>query len=67
MEGFELGGAGPCRTSRGANFGAEIVLRAVRWYCCYGISYRDLEQMNRQLFLTEPTRARLVSLSPVAD
>jgi IS6 family transposase len=23
----------------------EIILWAVRWYCCYGISYRDLEQM----------------------
>jgi transposase-like protein len=23
----------------------EIVLWAVRWYCRYGISYRDLEQM----------------------
>ena len=27
------------------HFGGEIVLWAVRWYCRYGISYRDLEQM----------------------
>src|SRR5512132_2002860 len=26
-------------------FPAEIVLLCVRWYCCYGISYRDLEEM----------------------
>ncbi|MFZ3238470.1 MAG: hypothetical protein WA184_24250, partial [Stellaceae bacterium] len=38
-------GAGPCRTSRGRHFEGEIVLWAVRWYCRYGISYRDLEQM----------------------
>jgi len=29
----------------GRHFGGEIVLWAVRWYCRYGISYRDLEQM----------------------
>ena len=27
------------------HFEGEIVLWAVRWYCRYGISYRDLEQM----------------------
>jgi transposase-like protein len=27
------------------HFKGEIVLWAVRWYCRYGISYRDLEQM----------------------
>jgi transposase-like protein len=30
---------------KGRHFGGEIVLRAVRRYCRYGISYRDLEQM----------------------
>jgi IS6 family transposase len=30
---------------KGRHFGGEIVLSAVRWYCRYGISYRDLEQM----------------------
>ena len=27
------------------HFEDEIVLWAVRWYCRYGVSYRDLEQM----------------------
>ncbi|GAA5658358.1 hypothetical protein Brsp06_04742 [Brucella sp. NBRC 13694] len=27
------------------HFRGEIILWAVRWYCRYGISYRDLEQM----------------------
>ncbi len=30
---------------KGRRFETEIVLWAVRWYCRYGISYRDLEQM----------------------
>jgi transposase, IS6 family len=30
---------------KGRHFGGEIVLWAVCWYCRYGISYRDLEQM----------------------
>lgn len=30
---------------KGRPFEGEIVLWAVRWYCRYGISYRDLEQM----------------------
>ena len=30
---------------KGRHFEGEIVLWAVRWYCRYGISYRDLEQM----------------------
>ena len=29
----------------GRHFEGEIVLWAVRWYCRYGVSYRDLEQM----------------------
>ena len=28
---------------KGRHFGGEVVLWAVRWYCRYGISYRDLE------------------------
>ena len=28
-----------------SHFEGEIILWAVRWYCRYGISYRDLEQM----------------------
>ena len=27
------------------HFAGEVILWAVRWYCRYGISYRDLEQM----------------------
>jgi IS6 family transposase len=30
---------------KGRHFEREIVLWAVRWYCRYGVSYRDLEQM----------------------
>ena len=30
---------------KGRHFEGEIVLWAVRWYCRYGISYRDLEEM----------------------
>src|SRR5271170_1523257 len=30
---------------KGRHFEGEIILWAVRWYCRYGISYRDLEQM----------------------
>ncbi len=27
------------------HFQGEIILGCVRWYCKYGISYRDLEEM----------------------
>ena len=27
------------------HFRGEIILWAVRWYCRYGVSYRDLEEM----------------------
>ena len=30
---------------KGRHFGGEIVLWAVRWYCRYAVSYRDLETM----------------------
>jgi len=39
-----VGGARPCRTSRAAILKVRS-LCAVRWYCRYGVSYRDLEQM----------------------
>ncbi len=29
-------------------FRGEIILWAVRWYCKYGISYRDLEEMLKE-------------------
>ena len=33
---------------KGRHFTGEIVLWAVRWYCRYGVSYRDLEELRRQ-------------------
>jgi transposase, IS6 family len=27
------------------HFLPEIILLNVRWYCCYSLSYRDLEEM----------------------
>jgi IS6 family transposase len=44
MEGSSEGGRA-VSDFKGRHFGGEIVLWAVRWYCRYGISYRDLEQM----------------------
>jgi IS6 family transposase len=29
----------------GRHFPKEVILWAVRWYCRYGVSYRDLEEM----------------------
>ena len=33
---------------KGRQFKGEIILWAVRWYCKYGISYRDLEEMLQE-------------------
>lgn len=30
------------------HFTGEIILQCVRWYCKYGLSYRDLEEMMRE-------------------
>ena len=30
---------------KGRHFQGEVILWAVRWYCRYGISYRELEEM----------------------
>jgi transposase-like protein len=30
------------------HFQGEIILWAVRWYCKYGISYRELEEMLKE-------------------
>ncbi len=27
------------------HFHVEVIMQCVRWYCKYGISYRDLEEM----------------------
>ena len=51
---------------RWRHFAGEIILWAVRWYCRYGISYRELEEMLgergvwlRRLQGHEPARRRL--------
>ena len=41
----EREGGRPMSDFKGRHFGGEIVLWAARWYCRYGISYRELEQM----------------------
>jgi transposase, IS6 family len=33
---------------RWRHFCGEVILRAVRWYCRYDVSYRDLEEMLRE-------------------
>jgi len=33
---------------KGRHFKYEIIIWAVRWYCKYGISYRDLEEMTEE-------------------
>ena len=41
-----VGARGRCVNDfKGRHFGGEIVLWAVRWYCRYAVSYRDLESM----------------------
>ena len=44
------------------HFRGEIILGCVRWYCKYGISYRDLEEMmlERGLEVDHTTRYRWV-------
>lgn len=32
------------REFKGRHFEGEVILWAVRWYCCYGISYRELAE-----------------------
>jgi len=47
---------------KGRHFKYEIIIWAVRWYCKYGISYRDLEEMavERGLKLDHSTIYRWV-------
>ena len=33
---------------KGRHFQGEVILWAVRWYCRYGISYRDLAEMMQE-------------------
>ena len=39
------------------HFSSEIILQCVRWYCKYGISYRDLEEMMVDLEWDELEKA----------
>ncbi len=34
---------------KGRHFQRDIILWAVRWYCKYGISYRELQEMLAEL------------------
>jgi len=40
------------------HFRGEVILWAVRWYCRYGISYRDLETMLDNAALKEVVRKK---------
>ena len=44
------------------HFHGEVILQWVRWYCKYGISYRDLEEMmaERGLSIDHTTLYRWV-------
>ncbi len=33
---------------KGRHYLGQIILGSVRWYCKYGISYRDLEEMMEE-------------------
>ena len=52
------------------HFRGEIILWAVRWYCKYGISYRELEEMlaERGVAVDHTTTYRWVqAYAPVLD
>lgn len=34
------------------HFHGEVIMQCVRWYCKYGVSYRDLEEMMTERGLT---------------
>lgn len=38
---------------KGRHFEGEVILWAVRWYCRYGISYRELEEMLAERGVSE--------------
>jgi DDE domain len=61
MEGSSKGGRA-VSDFKGRHFRVEIVLWVVRWYCRYGISYRDLEQMmaERDVWVDHSTIYRWV-------
>ena len=41
---------------RWRHFAGEIILWAVRWYCRYGITYRELEEMMGERGVAVPPR-----------
>ena len=47
---------------KGRHFQRDIILWAVRWYCKYGISYRELQEMlaERGVNVDHPTIYRWV-------
>ncbi len=57
------------QTFRWRHFHAEVILQCVRWYCKYGISYRDLEEMmsERGLGIDHTTLYRWVQIYAPAD
>ena len=59
---------------KGRRFPVEIILVSVRWYCKYGISYRDLEEMMTERGVvvdhTPPLTSRAQktrAISPMTD
>ncbi len=41
---------------KGRHFQRDIILWAVRWYCKYGISYRELQEMGSDAQWNENSR-----------
>jgi transposase-like protein len=40
------------------HYEGEIILLNVRWYCSYGLSYRDLvEMMEERVFMANPAQS----------
>lgn len=48
---------------KGRHFEGEIILWAVRWYCRYGISYRELQEMLTERSIPVDHTALLQSFS----
>ena len=52
---------------KGRHFGGEIVLWAVRWYCRYAVSYRDLEAMMPERGIAVDSTRRFTSMDGFPD
>lgn len=46
----------------GRHFQGEIILWAVRWYCKYGISYRELQEMLAEVNSDTPNNNFIFSI-----